>query len=61
MGADAEGYLVQRVPERSSGVAQTQLRGDFQVLLTTYEYNIKDRPVICKYRWTHMIIGGFLA
>jgi len=40
---------------------QNQLRGDFQVLLTTYEYIIKDRPVLCKYRWTHMIIGEFLA
>lgn len=40
---------------------QSQLRGEFQVLLTTYEYIIKDRPVLCKYRWTHMIIGRFLA
>jgi len=40
---------------------QNQLRGEFHVLLTTYEYIIKDRPVLCKYRWTHMIIGGFLA
>lgn len=30
--------------------------GDFQVLLTTYEYIIKDRPVLSKIKWTHMII-----
>lgn len=30
--------------------------GDFQVLLTTYEYIIKDRPVLSKIRWVHMII-----
>lgn len=40
---------------------QNQLRGEFHVLLTTYEYIIKDRPVLCKYRWTHMIIGRCLA
>ncbi|KAJ7630412.1 SNF2-family ATP dependent chromatin remodeling factor snf21 [Roridomyces roridus] len=30
--------------------------GAFQVLLTTYEYIIKDRPILCKMRWLHMII-----
>ncbi|EEB08644.2 ATP-dependent DNA helicase Snf22 [Schizosaccharomyces japonicus yFS275] len=30
--------------------------GDFQVLLTTFEYVIKDRPVLSKVRWLHMII-----
>ncbi|KAJ7674433.1 SNF2-family ATP dependent chromatin remodeling factor snf21 [Mycena rosella] len=30
--------------------------GHFQVLLTTYEYIIKDRPVLCKIKWLHMII-----
>ena len=35
---------------------QNQLRGPFHVLLTTYEYIIKDRPILCKWRWTHMII-----
>jgi len=29
----------------------------FQVLLTTYEYIIKDRPVLSKMKWVHMIIG----
>lgn len=29
----------------------------FQVLLTTYEYIIKDRPILSKTKWLHMIIG----
>src|ERR1700731_4720139 len=38
---------------------QTELRmGQFQVLLTTYEYIIKDRPHLSKLKWMHMIIGG---
>ncbi len=37
---------------------QVELRmGQFQVLLTTYEYIIKDRPVLSKLKWIHMIIG----
>ncbi|KAJ3526043.1 hypothetical protein NMY22_g10328 [Coprinellus aureogranulatus] len=36
---------------------QMELRSsNFQVLLTTYEYIIKDRPVLCKIKWLHMII-----
>lgn len=31
--------------------------GNFQVLLTTYEYIIKDRPVLSRLKWVHMIIG----
>lgn len=31
--------------------------GGFHVLLTTYEYIIKDRPVLSKMKWLHMIIG----
>jgi ATP-dependent helicase STH1/SNF2 len=34
--------------------------GQFQVLLTTYEYIIKDRPVLSKMQWVHMIIGWSL-
>ncbi|SMN20204.1 similar to Saccharomyces cerevisiae YIL126W STH1 ATPase component of the RSC chromatin remodeling complex [Maudiozyma saulgeensis] len=30
--------------------------GDFDVLLTTYEYIIKDRAMLCKHEWAHMII-----
>jgi ATP-dependent helicase STH1/SNF2 len=37
---------------------QAELRvNQFQVLLTTYEYIIKDRPVLSKMKWIHMIIG----
>ncbi|KAL1678736.1 SNF2 family N-terminal domain-containing protein [Schizophyllum commune] len=36
---------------------QGELRNsNFQVLLTTYEYIIKDRPHLSKLRWVHMII-----
>ena len=31
--------------------------GGFQVVLTTFEYIIKDRPVLSKIKWLHMIIG----
>jgi len=38
-------------------VLQNELRmGQFQVLLTTYEYIIKDRPHLSKLKWVHMII-----
>ncbi|KAF9066567.1 SNF2 family N-terminal domain-containing protein [Rhodocollybia butyracea] len=30
--------------------------GGFHVLLTTYEYVIKDRPILSKMKWLHMII-----
>jgi ATP-dependent helicase STH1/SNF2 len=37
---------------------QQELRmGNFQVVLTTYEYIIKDRPHLSKLKWVHMIIG----
>jgi ATP-dependent helicase STH1/SNF2 len=36
---------------------QNQIRyGNFQVLLTTYEFIIKDRPVLSKIKWLHMIV-----
>ncbi|KAJ2599291.1 ATP-dependent DNA helicase Snf21 [Coemansia sp. RSA 1721] len=31
-------------------------RSDFQVLLTTFDYIIKDRPILSKINWIHMII-----
>ncbi|KAI8319325.1 hypothetical protein GQ54DRAFT_335682 [Martensiomyces pterosporus] len=38
-------------------VMQQQIRRqDFQVLLTTYDYIIKDRPILSKIKWIHMII-----
>ncbi|AMD19686.1 HCL465Cp [Eremothecium sinecaudum] len=36
---------------------QYQVRsGDFDVLLTTYEYIIKDRSILSRHEWAHMII-----
>ncbi|KAF2095250.1 hypothetical protein NA57DRAFT_44994 [Rhizodiscina lignyota] len=36
---------------------QQQIRwGQFQVLLTTYEFIIKDRPILSKVKWLHMIV-----
>lgn len=36
---------------------QQQIRySNWQVLLTTYEYIIKDRPVLSKIKWVHMIV-----
>jgi len=31
-------------------------QGDFQALLTTYEFIIRDRPVLSKVRWAYMIV-----
>lgn len=30
--------------------------GDFQVVLTTFEYIIKDKPILSRIKWVHMII-----
>jgi len=46
-------------PQRRALQAELRM-GQFQVLLTTYEYIIKDRPVLSKIKWIHMIIGLFL-
>jgi ATP-dependent helicase STH1/SNF2 len=36
---------------------QNEIRtGHFHVLLSTYEYIIKDRPILCKIKYLHMII-----
>lgn len=44
-------------PNVRKQIQTQQLRsGQFQVLLTTYEYIIKDRPVLSKIKWIHMII-----
>ena len=49
--------VVYKGPPLARKQQQQQLRyGQFQVLLTTYEYIIKDRPVLSKIRWIHMII-----
>ncbi|CAH7687939.1 SNF2 family N-terminal domain-domain-containing protein [Phakopsora pachyrhizi] len=44
-------------PNVRKQIQNQQLRNfNFQVLLTTYEYIIKDRPALCKIKWVHMII-----
>ncbi|KAI9882186.1 MAG: hypothetical protein M1823_006069 [Watsoniomyces obsoletus] len=43
-------------PAARKAQQQELRRGDFQVLLTTYEFIIKDRPVLSKIKWTHMIV-----
>ncbi|RDW60111.1 putative chromatin structure-remodeling complex subunit snf21 [Coleophoma crateriformis] len=49
--------VVYKGPPNARKQQQQQIRyGQFQVLLTTYEYIIKDRPVLSKIKWIHMII-----
>ncbi|KAI9818553.1 MAG: hypothetical protein M1827_000612 [Pycnora praestabilis] len=49
--------IVYKGPPNARKTQQQQIRwGQFQVLLTTYEYIIKDRPVLSKVKWIHMII-----
>lgn len=49
--------IVYKGPPNTRKLQQDKLRqGKFQVLLTTYEYIIKDRPVLSKIKWFHMII-----
>ena len=49
--------VVYKGPPNARKQQQQQIRyGQFQVLLTTYEYIIKDRPVLSKIRWMHMIV-----
>lgn len=49
--------IVYKGPPNARKQQQNQIRyGNFQVLLTTYEYIIKDRPVLSKIKWVHMVI-----
>jgi ATP-dependent helicase STH1/SNF2 len=49
--------VVYKGPPTARKQQQQQIRyGNFQVLLTTYEYIIKDRPILSKIKWIHMII-----
>ncbi|KAK5134811.1 hypothetical protein LTR08_006043 [Meristemomyces frigidus] len=43
-------------PNQRKNFAQQIRYGNFQVLLTTYEFIIKDRPVLSKVKWLHMIV-----
>ncbi|KAL1853772.1 transcriptional regulator [Paecilomyces lecythidis] len=49
--------IVYKGPPNTRKLQQQQIRwGNFQVLLTTYEYIIKDRPILSKVKWNHMIV-----
>lgn len=49
--------IVYKGPPNQRKNHQYQIRaGQFQVLLTTYEFIIKDRPILSKVRWLHMIV-----
>lgn len=49
--------IVYKGPPPVRKLQQQQLRSsNFQVLLTTYEYIIKDKPVLSRVKWVHMIV-----
>lgn len=49
--------IVYKGPPNTRKQHQMRIRqGNFQVLLTTYEYIIKDRPILSKIKWVHMIV-----
>jgi ATP-dependent helicase STH1/SNF2 len=49
--------VVYKGPPNTRKTQQEKIRqGKFQVLLTTYEYIIKDRPILSKIKWFHMIV-----
>jgi ATP-dependent helicase STH1/SNF2 len=49
--------IVYKGPPNQRKNHQQQIRyGQFQVLLTTYEFVIKDRPILSKVKWLHMIV-----
>ncbi|KAF2422072.1 hypothetical protein EJ08DRAFT_653281 [Tothia fuscella] len=49
--------IVYKGPPNQRKQHQQQIRwGQFQVLLTTYEFIIKDRPILSKIKWLHMIV-----
>jgi ATP-dependent helicase STH1/SNF2 len=49
--------IVYKGPPNQRKQHMNQIRwGNFQVLLTTYEFIIKDRPTLSKVKWLHMIV-----
>lgn len=49
--------IVYKGPPQTRKALQNQIRaGDFQVLLTTFEYIIRDKAILSKIKWVHMII-----
>ncbi|KAG8864316.1 hypothetical protein FRB96_006137 [Tulasnella sp. 330] len=43
-------------PNARKGIQANLRAGSFKVMLTTFEYIIKDRPFLSKFKWVHMII-----
>lgn len=43
-------------PQQRRDLSYIIRNGDFNVVLTTYEYVIRERPVLSKIKWVHMII-----
>jgi ATP-dependent helicase STH1/SNF2 len=43
-------------PAERKNLSNVVRAGNFNVLLTTFEYIIRDRPVLSKVKWVHMII-----
>ncbi|TIB70030.1 hypothetical protein E3P77_00048 [Wallemia ichthyophaga] len=54
--APAVSVAVYKGPPQQRKATQNRMRQGFQVLLTTFEYVIKDRPVLSKYNWVFMIM-----
>ena len=49
--------IVYKGPPVARKQQQNQIKySNFQVLLTTYEYIIKDRPILSKIKWNYMIV-----
>lgn len=54
--APSVGLVVYKGTPTERKRAQQDLKNPFNVLLTTYEYIIRDRPLLAKIKWVHMII-----
>lgn len=55
--APTVGKIVYKGPPATRKNQQYHIKhGNWQVLLTTYEYIIKDRPILSKVKWNYMII-----
>ncbi|CCX34630.1 Similar to Chromatin structure-remodeling complex subunit snf21; acc. no. Q9UTN6 [Pyronema omphalodes CBS 100304] len=55
--APSVGTIVYKGPPTVRKTQQNHIKhGNWQVLLTTYEYIIKDRPILSKVKWNYMII-----
>ncbi|EIM23270.1 hypothetical protein E3Q22_00227 [Wallemia mellicola] len=54
--APSVSVAVYKGPPQQRKATQQRMRQGFQVLLTTFEYVIKDRPVLSKYNWVFMIM-----